>query len=497
MTTLVSVLDTIAVVLVFLGTLPLLVAALQFLLVGFERFRKLYDETPLTLPRTAILIPAWNEAAVLGPSVEQLLSLHYPADRLRVFVIDDASNDGTPAVMRTLRARHADRVFHLRREHGGQGKAHTLNHGLRHVLGDDWAQAVLIMDADVVFDRDALWRMARHLHDPEVGAVTAYIKEGSGDNGNYLNRYIAVEYVTSQAAARRAQNVLGAMACLAGGAQLHSRANLLTIGGQIDTTTLAEDTVTTFETQLAGRRVVFDGRATVLAEEPGDLAGLWKQRLRWARGNLQVTGRYRDIWFRGRSARGHDHRLGSWLFGLIWFSLLLTPPLLVACSGSLILLYFTDAPRAWDAFHLLWVINLVSYLLVVLIGAVVDWPTTQRCWLETLFFPGAVSCFFLLYTGFPGLIRRLIGNLGLLTGNTPEHPAMLIAYLWLALSMPLAWIAKCLTGTRLRWLAPALVFLTGYGALLAACAVAAFFAELRKADMTWQKTEKTGKVIAP
>ncbi|MFI0242641.1 glycosyltransferase [Streptomyces sp. NPDC016845] len=133
--------------------------------------------------------------------------------------------------------------------------------------------------------------MTRHLATPDVGAVTAYIKEGSGKEGNYLTRYIAYEYITAQAAARRAQNVLGVLACLAGGAQLHSRANLEALGGQIDTTTLAEDTVTTFETQLAGRRVVFDGCATVLAEEPGSPAGLWKQRLRWARGNLQVTHR--------------------------------------------------------------------------------------------------------------------------------------------------------------------------------------------------------------
>ena len=41
--------------------------------------------------------------------------------------------------------------------------------------------------------------------------------------------------------------MLGAMACLAGGAQLHDRASLERIGGRIDTTTLAEDTVTTME----------------------------------------------------------------------------------------------------------------------------------------------------------------------------------------------------------------------------------------------------------
>ena len=142
--------------------------------------------------------------------------------------------------------------------------------------------------------------MTRHLADPRVGAVTAYIKEGSRP-GNYLTRFIGYEYVTAQAAARRGQNVLGAIACLAGGAQLHSRANLDALGGRIDTV-------------LAGRGHRHHLRDPA-ARPPGGvraarrragprsrtrIAALWKQRLRWARGNVQVTRRYRKLWFRPR-----------------------------------------------------------------------------------------------------------------------------------------------------------------------------------------------------
>ncbi|MGY0488904.1 glycosyltransferase [Streptomyces sp. WG-D5] len=492
-----EVLHTIAEVIVFLGAVPLVAAVIQFLLIGFQRFRHLYEDREAPhLPRTAVLIPAWNEAPVLTASVEGLLAMRYLPDRLRVVVIDDASTDETPEVLRELAGRHPGRVVHLRRENGGQGKAHTLNHGLAHVLSDDWAEAVLIMDADVVFDEDALWRMTRHLRNPDVGAVTAYIKEGSGKQGNYLTRYIAYEYITAQAAARRAQNVMGVVACLAGGAQLHSRANLEDIGGRVDTSTLAEDTVTTFETQLAGRRVVFDGFATVLAEEPATLSGLWKQRLRWARGNLQVTRRYKKVWFRGRSAPGHHHRLGSFLFGLIWFSLLMTPVLLVVCSASLLFLYFTDPDRAWPLFHLLWVINLICYLLITFMSAVIDPRTFRRCWFEALIYPGAIATVILVITAAPGFFVPLLEQAGLVSPAGTDHPVMIAVYAWLGLSMPIAWIAKLLTGTRLRWLAPPLLHLAGYGSLLAACLVASFFQEIRNKQLTWDKTEKTGKVAA-
>ena len=143
-----------------------------------------------------------------------------------------------------------------------------------------------------------------------------------------MNRFISFEYISAQAGARRAQNVLGAQACLAGGAQLLRRESFEAIGGEIDTSSLAEDTFTTFNVQLAGGRVVFEPHAIVWAEEPRDIAGLWKQRLRWGRGNVQVTLRYRRFWLR-RSAG----RLGGVSFALIWFSVFLMPALMVLSSA--------------------------------------------------------------------------------------------------------------------------------------------------------------------
>lgn len=494
MRTLSALAHIVAYVCVFFGALPLVTALAQFLLVGLQRYRRLYDRVGLCLPRTAVLIPARNEGAVLRSSIEALLALRYPRDRIRVVVIDDASTDDTALVLAGLAREHGDVVRHLRRESGGQGKAHTLNHGLRSVLADPWTEAVLVMDADVVFDTEALWRMTRHLNDPDVGAVTAYIQEGSGSRGNYLTRYVAFEYITAQAAARRTQNVLGAVACLAGGAQLHSRDNLQAIGGRFDTTTLAEDTVTTFDSQLAGRRVVFDGYSRVLAEEPDDPAGLWRQRLRWARGNYQVTWRYRDVWFRGRLAGGH--RLGSWLFGLIWFSVLLTPFLMLISAAALIILFYTDTSSSWFAFRALWVVNLVSYLFVALLSFVVDPATARHCWREALAFPGVVSCFFLVVTAFPAALLPWLDGLGLGMARDSPHPLMLFAYCWLALAMPLAWVAKLAGGTRLAWLSRPLLHLVGYGSLLAACSFAAFLMQVRHKEQAWGRTEKTGKLDA-
>jgi cellulose synthase/poly-beta-1,6-N-acetylglucosamine synthase-like glycosyltransferase len=497
--------DWLLILLVIVAALPELAAAWQYLLVTGHFRRNHYRSCAPWFPRAAVLIPAWNEAAVIGTSIDRLMALNYPPDALRVYVVDDASTDPTPEVVAGRAGRYPGRVYHLRREQGGQGKAHTLNHGLDLILDDDWMQVLLITDADVIFEPDSLRLMTRHLADDRVGAVTAYIKEGSRP-GNYLTRFIGYEYVTAQAAARRAQNVLGVLACLAGGAQLHTRANLIAQGGRIDTSSLAEDTITTFETQLHGRQVVFEPHATVWAEEPGTLTGLWKQRLRWARGNVQVTRRYRRLWFRPSRSPGKGGGaatpLGGVSFGLFWFCLFLQPVFMITSSAALLTLYFSGLGRVWLAFHLLWIINAATYVFITGFALLIDPATGRRCWRQAIFFPGAVNLAIIVYTCFPRPFGDGAHAVERALGGHPGHgsPGWLIVfiYAWLTVSLAVAWLAKVIEPHRIgRLLSPVLVYLVGYGSVLCACTFASYVLELRRAEARWDKTEKTGKAVVP
>src|ERR1035441_7239891 len=142
--------------LVMVGAGPLILANYQFLMAAVHFRRLHYDRCAPMSPRTAILIPAWNEAAVIAASIDRLMALEYPRDALRIYLVDDASTDETPQVAQAKEAQYPGNVFHLRREQGGQGKAHTLNHGLAVILADDWMEALLITDADVIFEPDSL-----------------------------------------------------------------------------------------------------------------------------------------------------------------------------------------------------------------------------------------------------------------------------------------------------------------------------------------------------
>jgi cellulose synthase/poly-beta-1,6-N-acetylglucosamine synthase-like glycosyltransferase len=480
---------------VLLAAMPLVAGCYQSLLASLHVLRRDRstgwdgDE-----PRVAIIVPAWNEAAVIGRTLETLIRLDYPADRLRVYVVDDASTDATPEVVLAKAGEHPGRVVHLRRARGGEGKAHTINHGLRTIRAEGWYEAVLIIDADVIFTERSLRRMVRHLADPDVGAVTGYIKEGSRP-ANYMNRFIAYEYVNAQAGARRAQNVLGAQACLAGGAQLVRRDSLEAIGGEIDTSTLAEDTVTTINVQLSGRRVVFEPHAIVWAEEPRDIASLWKQRLRWGRGNVQVTGRFRRIWLR----RGRAGSLGGVSIALIWFSTFLMPLLMLASSASLVALFFWDRPFSVDVFRGLWAINVVTYLYVTLTSFSLDPEAARTSWREGLAFPGLISLAIIVYALWPPLVDDYLAgglrDIGISTQGALRDVVLLFTYAWLSASMLAAWVVKRAESVRgLGRLAPALLYVVGYGPLLCAITAASYVKEIKRTEMVWEKTEKTGAI---
>jgi hypothetical protein len=282
---------------------------------------------------------------------------------------------------------------------------------------------------------------------------------------------------------------MGGLACMAGGAQLHSRENLIAIGGAIDTSTLAEDTFTTFQTQLSGRRVLFDPNAIVWAEEPDSVTALWKQRVRWGRGNLQITGSFLGLWFRPE----RSSLLGDLAFGILWFSIAMMPAFVLLGSLGLVGLYHLWTPWAVQSFTWLWGITFASFLFQTLFAFVIDPAEARRSWFEGIAFPGVLSLGVMLLA----LLQpfQTIGGWARPGDWTWGDIACHVILGWTAITTVLAWaIYRLDRAGGPKWLRNIALVLIGYGPLLCAVSCAAIMAELKKADLTWDKTIKSGKV---
>lgn len=99
-------------------------------------------------PTVAVIVPARDEAHNIGPCLQTLLAQRYPADRVRFFVVDDGSSDGTARIVAALAARDP-RITLLEAPAlpaGWTGKAHACAIGAQAAADAEW---LCYLDADM------------------------------------------------------------------------------------------------------------------------------------------------------------------------------------------------------------------------------------------------------------------------------------------------------------------------------------------------------------
>jgi cellulose synthase/poly-beta-1,6-N-acetylglucosamine synthase-like glycosyltransferase len=115
-------------------------------------------------PPVSIVVPSYNEAAVLGRRLENLLALRYPPDRLEIIVGSDGSTDRTEAVAAAVPDARV-RVVSVQRR---GGKTPLLNKLVAHST----AEIIVFTDANSAFEPDALERLVAPFREPSIGCVT-------------------------------------------------------------------------------------------------------------------------------------------------------------------------------------------------------------------------------------------------------------------------------------------------------------------------------------
>ena len=260
-------------------------AVIMTALAWFQSRRKRV-EPPDFEPGVSVIIPAYNEAQVIGASIARVLASDYPS--LEVIVADDGSSDATSRIVRETFG--ADpRVTLLTLENGG--KASALNRALSRARGE----IVIALDADTQFEPETIRRLVRWFADREIGAVAGDARVGN--RVNLVTRWQAVEYITAQNLERRALAGFDAMTVVPGAVGAWRRSALDSVGGYPEDT-LAEDQDLTIAIQRAGWRVTYDPRAVAWTEVPESFGALAKQRFRWAFGTLQCLWKHRQVIFR-------------------------------------------------------------------------------------------------------------------------------------------------------------------------------------------------------
>ncbi|WP_158058989.1 glycosyltransferase [Halorussus halophilus] len=272
------------------------------------------------LSAVSVLVPAYDEAGYVGDCVEHLLASDYPESLLEVVVVDDGSSDETYAEA----SEYADRgVTVVRRPNGGKHAA--LNYGLLYASGE----VIVTVDADALVEPEAIRRLVGVLQDdPEANAVAGNVKVAN--QTNVVTTCQTIDYLVSINVVRGAFDLFGAVPVVPGVLGAYRR-EVLEGTGFYDPDTLTEDFDATVKTLKVGGTVRATTAACAHTEAPGTWRDLYRQRLRWYRGNLMTLWKHRDAFTNPRFGALYRFAFPLWLLTMLFVPLagLLTMGLLV------------------------------------------------------------------------------------------------------------------------------------------------------------------------
>ena len=225
-------------------------------------------------PFVSVVMVVRNEERVLERKLENLLSLDYPGELIRLVVVSDGSTDRTEAILKSYASNPRVNVV---LNQLSRGKASGLNDAFEFAQGD----IVVFTDARQEIEPGALGRLLENFADPQVGCVSGELMLGDPEKGEIsenLGFYWRVE--------KRIRDLESASGSVVGatGAFYAIRRSLLS---PLPAETILDDVYLPMQVARQGFRVVFDSRARVWDSDLG-AAREFARKVRTLSGNYQL-----------------------------------------------------------------------------------------------------------------------------------------------------------------------------------------------------------------
>ncbi len=237
-------------------------------------------------PAVSIVVPCWNEEKTVARTVESLLSMNYPKDKLSILLINDGSTDNTWNVIKTFE--HYSNIKIFDKENGGKYTA--LNLGLE-VSNTEFFGA---LDSDSYADPEAIVRiMSYFAKDPSAMAVVPSVVVSESDNiiqGAQKAEYHMGVYN------KKMLGFLGAINVTPGPLTIFRRKVFDDLGPYRHGHS-TEDMEIAYRMQKNNYKIEHCNDAYVYTNTPRTIKTLYKQRLRWIYGFINNTIDYRDVLF--------------------------------------------------------------------------------------------------------------------------------------------------------------------------------------------------------
>lgn len=330
------------------------------------RYRPFAPMTAQDAPPLTVIIPAYNEGAMVTQSIESVAHADYPRHLLQILVVDDGSTDDTWQHIEYGARRFPNLVTPIRLDRN-RGKRAALAEGFRRARG----VLVVTIDSDSVIEKQALLAIVAPFRDRYVGAVAGKVTVYNTHSG-LIPKMLRVRFTLSFDFVRAAQSTFGTVCCCPGALSAY-RTEL--VRAVLDSwmsqrflgvcCTIGEDRALTNYILERGFNCVYQRTAVVRTVVPEQYAKLARMYLRWDRSYVREELRFlRIVWKRpfGPALIAFvEQAFSNFRYPVAYASLVLLVRLslqdpttilrlllAIGTMSAIYMLYFLRSERSWD-----------------------------------------------------------------------------------------------------------------------------------------------------
>jgi hyaluronan synthase len=346
---------------VAMGLLLMLVRTLFWV-----RYRPFAAASLEEAPRLTVIIPAYNEGAMVEQAIASVASALYPQERLEIIAVDDGSTDDTWKYIRRAARRFPGRVTTVRLE-TNRGKRGALAEAFRCARGE----IVATIDSDSVIEPGTLLAITGPFRDARIGAVAGKVAVHNR-RASLIPRMLHVRFVLSFDFLRSAQSIFRTVYCCPGALAAY---RLSVVRDVLDAwerqtflgvpCTYGEDRALTNCILEAGYDSVYQRTAIVYTLVPETYRQLCRMYLRWDRSYIREEFRFsRIVWKRPplwRALAIYETTVTNLRFPVAYLSIalmilhavedptaILRMLIAIMIVSTVYVLYYLRSERSWD-----------------------------------------------------------------------------------------------------------------------------------------------------
>jgi poly-beta-1,6-N-acetyl-D-glucosamine synthase len=320
----------------FVSYFLLLFLSIFWLLVLFSKEeKKKTEKEKKDSPFFTTIVPAFNEQASIEKTLISLINLDYPSEKMEIIVVNDGSTDNTKKIVENFIENNPLRNITLINQKN-HGKGNAMNKGLEKAKGEFFA----CLDADSFVGSDALKVMLPLFNsETKVAAVCPLLKVKKPNS--ILQKVQWGEYIINMFY-RFLNAKINCIHVTPGPFSVYKTDVIRKLGGY-DEETITEDLEIAIRLQKHHYKILQTFDTIVETEAPNSWKELFRQRVRWYKGGVDNTIKYKELVFNKKYGDFGMVRMPT-IFASGVVAIILTIALLQSITkrGIELFLYFKD-----------------------------------------------------------------------------------------------------------------------------------------------------------